>query len=258
MLVLLKLIVTPLLVGAMSAVARAWGPALGGLIMGLPWMTGPVLFFFALERGDVFAARMTIGIELGAATIAAWVLGYTTVARVAGWPASLAAGCASFGIVGTALNYAGDGVALPLATAIGFAGLIGALCLIPIPETPAGPRPLPWWDIPARMLATAAIVAVIIIAAEVVGTTASGIIATFPVIAVVVGSFTHHRWGAASAIRLLRSLLLSLMSFTTFFVVVGSMIERHGAVAAFACALAVALAISASIIAATLSGLIRT
>ena len=141
---------------------------------------------------------------------------------------------------------------------IGLSGLIGAFSLIPVPETPAGPRSLPWWDIPARMLATAAIVSVIIVSAELVGTTASGIIATFPVIAVVVGSFTHHRWGAASAIRLLRSLLLSLISFTIFFVVVGTLIERHGAVVSFACALAVALAMSASIIAATRSGLIRT
>lgn len=276
LLLILKLILVPLLVGAMSWVARLWGPAIGGLIMGLPWMTGPVLYFFALERGEAYAARMTIGIELGVATIAAWVLGYTTVAGldlragvepgarpVAGWPWSLAAACAAFAAVGVMLDRAGPaisstGYALPIAAAIGYASLVGGAWLIPIPPTPPGPRLLPWWDIPVRMLATAVIVAAISASAAIVGSTASGIIATFPVIGIVVGSFTHHRWGAGSAIRLLRSLLLSLVSFATFFVIVGATIESWGASASFMAAALIALCVSAGMIGLTRRGLLKT
>ncbi len=43
MLILLKLTVTPILVALVSIAARRWGPTIGGLIMGLPWMTGPIL-----------------------------------------------------------------------------------------------------------------------------------------------------------------------------------------------------------------------
>ena len=43
MLFILKIAVTPLLVAAVSLAARRWGPTVGGLVMGLPWFTGPVL-----------------------------------------------------------------------------------------------------------------------------------------------------------------------------------------------------------------------
>ena len=45
------------LVAIISLVSRWSGPTIGGLLMGLPWMTGPLLIFLALVR-RVFAAGL--------------------------------------------------------------------------------------------------------------------------------------------------------------------------------------------------------
>ena len=55
---LLKLMIVPVLVALMSLAARRFGPKIGGLLIGLPWMTGPVIFFLGLERGDAHAAQL--------------------------------------------------------------------------------------------------------------------------------------------------------------------------------------------------------
>src|SRR5262245_12116703 len=96
MLFLLKIAVTPLLVAAVSLAARRWGPTVGGILIGLPWFTGPVLFILILDRGAAFGAAACVGIELGVACVSAFMLAYGLVAAVAGWPLSLAAGAAIF------------------------------------------------------------------------------------------------------------------------------------------------------------------
>ena len=41
----------------------------------------------------------------------------------------------------------------------------------------------------------------------------SGIVASYPVIVTVVGSFTHHQWGRDAVLRILRGMSLSLIGF---------------------------------------------
>ena len=85
-LLLLKLTITPLLVAGMSLAARRFGPTLGGLIMGLPWMTAPVLFFLGLERGEVYLAQSAYGALLAVPSIAAFALSYAAISRKQKWP----------------------------------------------------------------------------------------------------------------------------------------------------------------------------
>jgi hypothetical protein len=247
MLFLLKLTITPVLVALMSLAARAWGPTIGGLIMGLPWMTGPVLFFLGLEKGESFVAQACGGVLLGVVGIAGYVIAYVIAARWTGWPASLAAAAAAYVAVGWATS--GFQPSLLLAAGFGAASLVGAFLVMPRAVGPSGPRQLPWWDIPMRMLATAALVAVITLSADVLGPEISGIVATFPVILTVVGAFTHHRWGRAAVTQLARGITLSLLSFVAFFLVVGSTVTELGLVVSYAIAGAAALVISAAMIA---------
>ena len=51
-----KLLLTPLLIGAVSLAGRRWGPSVSGWLVGLPLSSGPVVFFFALEQGNRFAS----------------------------------------------------------------------------------------------------------------------------------------------------------------------------------------------------------
>jgi len=46
---LLKLIVTPVLIGAASLAGRRWGETLSGWFIGLPLTSGPVCWFLAIE-----------------------------------------------------------------------------------------------------------------------------------------------------------------------------------------------------------------
>lgn len=255
MLWIVKLTVTPLLVGLVSLAARRWGPTIGGLLMALPWMTGPILFFIALERGPDFAADMAVGVELGAAAIGAWTIAYAGLAHRFPWPVCLAAAVAAYAGAGLALGQLD--VSLTAAAGLAYFALLGSFFVIPRPKEPDGPRMLPWWDIPVRMSATAILVAVIIFTSGVLGPQYSGIAATYPVIATVMAAFTHYRWGPPAAIRLLRAMLLALVSFTTFFLVVGWTLIPVGVVVAFPLAITAALTTSAVFIVLTRNGILK-
>jgi hypothetical protein len=247
MLFLLKLVLTPILVAAVSLAARRWGATVGGLLLGLPWLTGPILFFLALDKGDTFAAAACTGVELGVVCIAAYLLAYGLVSLAAGWPLSLASAVLAF--LGTA--WVTQELALPLTTAAAAAAgsLVLAFLLLPHSrKLVAIETPLPCWDIPMRMLATFILVALITLTAEALGPELSGIAATFPCIVTVVGSFTHHQWGGVAARRMLRGLARSLFSFVAFFLVVGAIIPQVGLVSSFVVASAVALLISGAML----------
>ena len=55
MLLLLKLLLAPLLVGLATLAARRWGPKIGGIVVGLPLSTGPIFLFLAIDQGLGFA-----------------------------------------------------------------------------------------------------------------------------------------------------------------------------------------------------------
>src|SRR5438552_16678374 len=63
LLLILKLLVVPTLVLIVTLGARRWGPRVGGFLASFPILSGPTLFFFAIEQGPAFvreAARATL------------------------------------------------------------------------------------------------------------------------------------------------------------------------------------------------------
>ncbi len=247
LLFLLKIAVPPVLVAAMSLAARRWGPTVGGLLMGLPWMTGPILFFLALDKGGEFAVTACAGIQLGVICIYAFILAYSATSRVAPWPVCLAAATIAFAMVAWLVQ--AQPIPLVAAAAAALAGLVATINLLPRPRTAATPAPLPWWDIPARMAVTLTLVAAILSSADRLGPQLSGVVSTYPVILIVIGSFTHHQWGADAVLRLQRGLTVSLVNFVAFFLVVGLSLPMVGVLAAFGLAAATALTTSSMLIA---------
>ncbi|MEQ1616462.1 MAG: hypothetical protein ABL904_27225, partial [Hyphomicrobiaceae bacterium] len=104
-LLFLKLTVTPILVAVMSLIARRFGPAMGGIILGLPWMTGPILFFLGAERGTAYLEDTARGVLMAVPAISAYTLAYALVARHRGWLASLVAGSLAFCITGWLISF---------------------------------------------------------------------------------------------------------------------------------------------------------
>lgn len=243
---LLKITIAPVLVAGMSLASRRWGPTTTAVLMSLPWMTGPVLYFLSLEKGPHWAAAACTGIEIGTASIAVWVCCYLLVGRHARWPSSVAAAIAGFWVAGLGAGQLMFSLESAAALAISL-HLAGYLMTRP-PPAPGKGRGLPWWDIPARMLATAALVTAVTLAADRLGPRLSGIAATYPVIVTIVTTFTHHQWGIDVVVLLLRALLLSMISFSIFFLVIGWTIVPLGSEMSFALAVATATTTNALIL----------
>jgi len=237
---LLKLIVTPVLIGAASLAGRRWGETLSGWFIGLPLTSGPVCWFLAVEQGTGFAAAAARGCLAGAAAEAGFCLAYGIAARKGGWLGSLAAGTLAFAASAAVLQIAAP--PLWLLALIVYATLTAALLLMPelatgraqLPEPPA-------WDLPARMGVATAVVLGLTEIAPLLGARLSGMLATYPLFAAVLAAFAHQQSGAAG--RVLRGLLIGLFGFTGFFLVLALTIEPLGIVASFAAATALALLI---------------
>ena len=239
---LLKLIVTPVLIGAASLAGRRWGETLSGWFIGLPLTSGPVCWFLAVEQGTGFAAAAARGCLAGAAAEAGFCLAYGIAARKGGWLGSLAAGTLAFAASAAVLQIAAP--PLWILALIVYATLTAALLLMPelatgraqLPEPPA-------WDLPARMAVATALVLGLTEIAPLLGARLSGMLATYPLFAAVLAAFAHQQSGDAAAGRVLRGLLIGLFGFTGFFLVLALTIEPLGVAGSFAAATALALLI---------------
>ncbi|HEY6058712.1 MAG TPA: hypothetical protein VIV06_11805 [Candidatus Limnocylindrales bacterium] len=240
---MLKLGLTPILIGGASLAARRWGPSVGGWLVALPLTSGPVAFFLAVDVGTDFASRVVVGSLGGLAAIAAFCLVYALTAR--GGPArAVAAGSVAFAVVGIAIQpLVGSSVWAVLAVVIASVGAV----FVVLPATSRGQVHVeyPWWDIPARMIVATALVVGLTELAPALGPAVSGVVATFPVYLSVLAIFAHVRLGPGAAIAVLRGLLAGLFGTAAFFVVVHLGLVPLGVVPAFAGATGAALAIQA-------------
>jgi hypothetical protein len=255
MLFLLKIAVTPVLVAAVSLAARWWGPGVGGILMGLPWFTGPTLYILILDRGSEFGVAASVGVLAGVVCVAAYIVAYGLAALFAGWQWCLPLAAVTFLASAWAtsdpalLSRLAPGGPLWAAAAVAAASLVVALALLPRPRAKALPQSLPWWDIPVRMAATAALVAALMVGADAMGPQLAGVFSTYPVIVTVVGTFTHHRWGRDAVWGTLRAVTASLFGFVVFFLLVGLALPSLGLARSYALATATAVAITAALFA---------
>lgn len=243
---ILKLTVTPILVAVLSLIARRYGATVGGLIMGLPLMTGPVLFFLGLEKGADWLAQAALAAMLAVIGIAAFIFTFGRAAAAGLNPFfSWAAAAAAFALTNAALlNFTWAAWSAGLTAG---ATLLVMRTLLPPPLSAEGPRPLPWWDLPMRMLATAVMILGLHALAQIATARVTGVMASYPVILTAVGVFTHARWGVDPLLNLLRGISLSLLAFVGFFAVVNLTVHALGIYAAFALAVPTGLATSGAL-----------
>ena len=240
----LKLVLTPLLIGGASLAARRWGPAIGGLIVALPLTSGPVAFFLALENGAAFAADAVVGSLGGLLAIVAFSLAYAAAGSRFGAAAGIVAASAAFATAGLlVLPLLETSVWLVLVLVVSSVA-VGLRLLPGGGERPAAPTH-PWWDLPARMTIATALVVGLTAIAPVLGSHASGLLATFPVYVAVMAVFTQRHQGPAAAVEVLRGLLAGLFGTAAFYVVVHVAILPLGIAPAFLLATAITLGIQA-------------
>jgi hypothetical protein len=237
-LLVLKLALTPLVVGGASIASRRWGPAVGGWIVSLPLTSGPILFFLALGSGPQFAADAATGTLLGMGAIAGYSLGYLALSR-RGPAAAFGAASLAYVAVGIAVQPI-TGWPFGVLAVMVLAAITVAVRVLPMPvrsRRAVHPR----WDLPARIIIGTALVVVLTTIAPLLGPVTSGIVATFPVYVSILAIFEHTRSGRDGALSTLRGLMTGLYGTVSFNVAVHYLIVPYGIGPAFLVAIIVAL-----------------
>lgn len=248
---LLKVLLAPALVVATSLAGRRWGPQVAGVLVTLPIVAGPILVVLYLEQGAAFAARATTTALLGIVALGAFGVVFAAVARRYPWAVTLGLSWVAVLAVDLALFRvrlpAAVGLVLAIAAVQGGAALLRRRVSAGVPAAGS----LPWWDLPARAGATAALVLTLTGAARMLGPELAGILTPFPVAVSVVCAFVLAEEGSAAAIVLLEGILRGLTGFAVFCFGVAVLLPRLSPVAAFT--LATLAAVAVPLIAAGLS-----
>lgn len=242
-LLLLKLTLTPLIVGGASLAARHWGAGVGGLVVALPLTSAPVIFFLALDQGPEFAAATATGTLVGLGILGAWSLAYVRASR-RGPALAVVAGTVVYAVLGMAVQPL-LGLPLVILVAGSLAAVAVALRLMPAAR---GVRPEvehPSWDLPARVIVGTTIVVGLTAIAPLLGAHVAGLLATYPVYVAILAVFTQLHEGPEGAVDVVRGLLTGLFGTIAFWVVVQPGLMLVGVVPAFVAGTALSLVVQA-------------
>jgi uncharacterized membrane protein (GlpM family) len=248
-LLLLKLIVAPGLVAAVTLSVRRWGPVVGGWLSGLPTVAGPVLLFLAVEQGTAFAARASHATLAGLIGTVTFTTVYALASRRLPWTACLPIGWLTF-VAAAAVLYVAE-PSLVVSLVLLFAATVVGRRLLPRVDPPAGPSAAPPGDLPLRLLATATLVVVLTAVAERLGPVLSGLVNAFPVLTTVITAFTHAQRGSAATIAFVYSFERAIIGFGSFCFALALTIDRLGLAAGLASAAAAQVAVSGLVLAYT-------
>jgi len=232
----LKLTLVPLLIGAITLAGRRWGPTVAGWLTGLPVVAGPIMFFIVLEQGSAFAEQSIIGMLLGVVAVFACNLTYAWCATHLSWRGSVACSLSVYFLAVALLNTLV--ISLNAIAAIVLAGLFFAQRLFPRAQARTVKVASARSEIMIRMFAGAVLVLTVTYFAATFGAHLSGLFATFPVISTVLSVFSHRQSGHEFAICLLRGIVLGWYAFLAFSVVLGWTLPAFGLAVAFLAATA--------------------
>ena len=238
---LLKLLLVPGLVAAVTLAVRRWGPAAGGWLAGLPVVAGPVLVFYALEQGRAFAAGAAHGTLTGLLATVVFVVTYATDSRRFRWQVCVVVGWIAFAVAVMVLSRMRLSLGLSLACV--FASTMSARHVLPrLREAADGPTvPHSRSDLPVRLLATASLVVSLTALAEQLGPTLSGLLNAFPVLTTIIAAFTHAQRGRPPMVAFLDGYLQSVVGFALFCLVMSMTLISLGLTRALLAAVAVQL-----------------
>ncbi len=240
MLLALKLLLAPVLIGLVSLAGQRWGPVVGGWLVSLPLTSAPVMLFLAIDQGTVFSSRASQDTLLGIMSVASFCLVYYWFSFRFGWPISMLAGWGAF----FALTFILEDITLPLLLSFVAVIVFLSIVLIVMPVSLSKDITIhpPLWDTPLRMLVATAFVLGLTGAAAILGPQLSGLLAPFPMFTTILAVFTHHIQGASPARRLLHGVVAGSFTFVIFFLVISLLVNRWGIAAAFGLAILAALA----------------
>ena len=246
---LVKILLTPLLILLCLLAVRRWGSFVGGVIVGLPLISGPVSFFLTLEQGAAFSATASFNTLLG-------VLACTTAALIYPWLAAwgmpwfvaLPAALCGFFVGGWAVLH----LTISPLWAVALAMLCPVLVLACLPQVaaakPANGHALSARvRVPVQMACGAGLVLAVTGAARWLGPGWSGVLMFFPIMICSIVPFAHAALGAAAVVSIFRGIMAGWFGCIAFAVVVMTGVEHLPLWLCYTLAPAAALLASAAV-----------
>jgi hypothetical protein len=237
----LKLLLVPAFLAVISFAGRRWGPGVAGWLAGFPSLTGPILFFLALERGAAFTTQAAVLSLACVFPAILFGLTYAWACRRLRWAGSLA--CAFAAWTAGVLLLAQLPLSVFASLALSLLTLFVAPRLFPRPLAQWGSRPLPAHELLLRMGAGAAMVLGVTAAAEALGTTWTGLFSAFPVMSSVLAVFSHRANGPGFAMALLRAMIGGFYAYITYCLCVALLLEHWGVAATYTFAVVATVAV---------------
>lgn len=238
---LLKLLLVPTFLALLSVAGKRWGPSMAGWLAGLPVVTGPILFFLAMEHGPRFASTAASAALSAVLASVAFSVAYSRSAARLSWPASLFLALLAWAGAAMCLSTLAPSAALSLA--ISLLTLAAAPRLFPVAGIALNTRPLTAQELFCRMFAGAALTVAVTLVASTIGDRWSGLLSVFPILGIVLAVFSHRSQGSTFAATLLRAMAKGLYSFVAFCFTLSLALPRAGIPVAFAAAVAASLAV---------------
>lgn len=239
----LKLVVTPLLMWAVSLASRRWGGLLGGLLSGMPITSALVMIFLCLEQGTAFSLNAIPGALGGLAAVQASYACYLFASRRLGVALTAVVSLALYGVAAYVLTHWGN---LPVS-------IVVALCLVVLLvwATAREPRPAQlaqikarWWEIPMRMVAATGLLMLTTGAASWLGPAVSGMLAPIPVIAWPLVVFSHVQGGRFSMAGMIRGNAIGAVGVIAFYLSLGALLPHLGIALTFLLAVGLAVVLT--------------
>ncbi|MFU2329618.1 hypothetical protein [Pseudomonas sp. NFX98] len=236
---MLKLLVIPGFLLLISLAGKRWGPSVAGWLSGLPVVVGPILFFLAIEQGELFAAQSAQAALSAMFAMIAFCVTYAQVAQRTGWPLALTVSLLVWAVIAVVLSLVPPSLVFSMIAAA--TALLAAPYLFPaVQPIVSGPKPKSD-KLLLRMVAGALLTLAVTLLASTVGDRWSGLLAVFPVLGSVMAVFSQQTRGPAFTAALLRATATGMYSFSAFCLVLALTLPSMG-MSAFAVGVAVSVA----------------
>jgi len=231
---LLKIFIAPLLIALVTWAGRRYGPAVGGMLVGLPLTSAPLALIFALENGTTFAAESCSGILLGLVPVHAFLLSYALCSRRFKWPLCSCISLVVFMLFLLVMKM----IVLSLLPAfiISVVSLVITWKVFPMAGTANQKAKTHVWELPVRMITAMVFILIISYFSTHLGPRLSGLLSPFPVYGTIFAASTHYFSGADATIKLLKGFVIGSCSFAVFFLILGMTIVEPGMVISFSLA----------------------
>jgi hypothetical protein len=241
----LKLALVALSVWLSTLAARRFGHRVGGAVAGMPMIAAPIIAVLLVdhEASQVRAIALATLVCLPAAIV--HIVSFASAAGRWAWPVCVSLALVAYGVAGGVLTQLG----LPagVVCVLGLAAPAIGLWVASHRAQAAQPVAVPRIELVLRIAAALCMAAAIILGADVLPASVSGLLLAVPITGTVLPCFTLPRYGAAATRSLMTGFLQGLHGFAAFFVVLYWALGEMPAPLAFCAGLAGALAMAASV-----------